>query len=259
MFENHPSLSYTADIIAVRLLPVGSKRKRALETVYNGVKIAHLEGLKVFIKMALKRVKGSGSDGTSKAVPFESEYTPLSVPKYNNIVVSVIIPVYNKPLYTFNCLKSIIEHTSDEIPYEVMVIDNASDSETKDMLLHFSNLKYIRNENNLGFVDACNSGALNSFGKYLLFLNNDTIVTNGWLNRMVETAEKDDSVGLVGSKLIYPNGDLQEAGGIIWNSKKYMGCNYGRHKSPDCYEFNYVKEVDYCSGACILVKRDLFV
>lgn len=258
MFEYHPNLSYFSDILVARLLPVGSKRKRGAETVCNAVRVARNEGLNVFIKTTLERLKGSEQDNNFKSVPLETLFTPLSLPKFDSVSVSIIIPVYNKPVYTFNCIKSIIGHTSDTISYEVIVVDNASDSETKEMLDNIANLKCIKNEHNLGFVEACNIGALNSSGKYLLFLNNDTIVTDNWLSSLVETAEKDNQVGLGGAKLVYPDGRLQEAGGIIWNNKKYMGCNYGKHRDADCYEFNYVKEVDYCSGACILVKRDLF-
>ena len=87
-----------------------------------------------------------------------------------------------------------------------------------------------------------------------MFLNNDTIVTKGWLKSMVDVAERDASVGIVGAKLIYPNGALQEAGGIVWNNAVYQASNYGRYDDPNKWEYNYVKEVDYCSGACMLVR-----
>ena len=68
--------------------------------------------------------------------------------------------------------------------------------------------------------------------------------------------EKDKSAGLVGSKLIYEDGRLQEAGGIIWNDAS--GINYGKFDDPDKPEYNYLKEVDYLSAACILIRKNLW-
>ena len=82
-----------------------------------------------------------------------------------------------------------------------------------------------------------------------MFLNNDTKVTEGWLSSLVNLIESDSTIGMVGSKLVYPDGRLQEAGGIIWSDGS--GWNYGRLDDPDKAEYNYVKDVDYISGAAI--------
>ena len=89
-----------------------------------------------------------------------------------------------------------------------------------------------------------------------MFLNNDTQVTPGWLSSLVNLIESDVSIGMVGSKLVYPDGRLQEAGGIIWSDGS--GWNYGRLDDPDKAEYNYVKDVDYISGAAILLSVDLW-
>jgi GT2 family glycosyltransferase/arylsulfatase A-like enzyme/glycosyltransferase involved in cell wall biosynthesis len=181
----------------------------------------------------------------------------LDFPHYEQPLVSIIIPVWNKWQYTFNCLNSILKNTND-VFFEVIVIDNGSSDETPLMLRKAKHLKVINKSTNIGFVDACNIGANVSNGKYILFLNNDTQVTEGWLKSMVELAEKDDSIGAVGAKLIYSDGKLQEAGGIVWNDRVNLAWNYGRYDNPTKWEYNYVKEVDYCSAACLLVRRDLF-
>lgn len=74
-----------------------------------------------------------------------------------------------------------------------------------------------RNETNQGFLRNCNQAAKAARGKYIMFLNNDTKVTEGWLSSLVNLIESDSTIGMVGSKLVYPDGRLQEAGGIIWS------------------------------------------
>jgi O-antigen biosynthesis protein len=171
-------------------------------------------------------------------------------------LVSIIIPVYNKVGYTLNCLKSIQEHVSKAVSIEVIVVDDGSSDETPDILDRILGLRYIKNPNNMGFINSCNNGASKAKGKYLCFLNNDTEVCPNWLETMVDTIEQDPEVGVVGSKLVYPNGILQEAGGIIWSDAG--GWNYGRMGNPDAPEFNYLREVDYCSGASLVVKKTNF-
>jgi len=96
----------------------------------------------------------------------------------------------------------------------------------------------------------------NAKGKYVILLNNDTIVNRGWMESLVEFAEKTPDCGAVGSKLIYPDGRLQEAGGIIFSDGN--GWNYGRGMDPSDPKFNFVREVDYISGASLMVRKDLW-
>lgn len=170
-------------------------------------------------------------------------------------VVSIVIPVYNKFSLTVKCLHSILDKVSRDITYEVIVVDNAS-SDASTYLAKIPGLQYVRNENNEGFVGGCNIGAAKAKGDYLVFLNNDALVLHGWLETLVSTITSTPNVGLVGSKIIYPDGRLQEAGGIIYQDGS--GDNYGRNDHPDRYQYNYVREVDYCSGASIIIKRSLF-
>jgi hypothetical protein len=90
----------------------------------------------------------------------------------------------------------------------------------------------------------------------VLFLNNDTVVTAGWLDALVCCIETAPDAGLVGAKLVYPDGRLQEAGGIVFDDAS--GWNYGRFEDPTDPRYSFRREVDYCSGAAILLRRDLF-
>jgi O-antigen biosynthesis protein len=170
--------------------------------------------------------------------------------------VSIIIPVYNQFDYTYQCLKSIKENTTD-ITYEIIIADDVSTDKTSKLSKFVENVKVIRNSNNLGFLKNCNNAAKTARGSYLLFLNNDTTVTLGWLKPLVELMEKDDTIGITGSKLIYPNGILQEAGGVIWSNGD--GWNYGRNDIANKPEYNYVKEVDYISGAAMMIRGSLWM
>ncbi len=179
---------------------------------------------------------------------------PLSFPIFESIEVSIIIPVYNKSDYTFRCLCSIFENSARA--YEVIVVDNASSDETPRMLEAMKGLRVIRNERNEGFVAACNRGADAARGNHYLFLNNDTEVGEGWLEAILAPLS-DEKAGIVGAKLIYPNGKLQEAGCIIWQDA--TGWQYGRLDDPERPQYNYRREVDYCSGACLLIRKELWL
>jgi GT2 family glycosyltransferase/glycosyltransferase involved in cell wall biosynthesis len=169
--------------------------------------------------------------------------------------VSIVVPVYNDAEVTRLCLQSVFEHTSD-IDCEVIVVDDGSEPDSANQLRELEGVRVVRNRSNLGFIKACDRGADKAAGEYLVFLNNDTLVHRGWLSSLLETFHYADSVGLVGAKLLYPDGRLQEAGGIVWRDG--TAWNYGRGDDPNRPQYCYVRDVDYCSGACIAVPRDLF-
>lgn len=169
---------------------------------------------------------------------------------------SIVIPVFNKVEFTFQCLRSLLREINfDET--EVIVVDNASTDETAKLLSHFAGLiTVIDNEENRGFVDACNQGASVARGRYLVFLNNDTVVLPGWLKHLRETVESDASIGAVGSMFLYEDGRVQEAGGGVWQNGGVF--HYGWGGSPDDRRYNFAREVDFCSGASLLIRRELF-
>lgn len=118
------------------------------------------------------------------------------------------------------------------------------------------NIIVLHNDKKYNFLVNCNRASKFARGKYLLFLNNDTKVNKEWLISLVNLIESDDKIGMVGSKLIYPNGILQEAGGIVFNDGECS--NYGKGYNADLPEYNYVKEVDYISGASIIIRKTVW-
>jgi O-antigen biosynthesis protein len=180
---------------------------------------------------------------------------PVDLAEPKLIKASVIVPVFNQVHFTAACLNSLVE-TRAGYPFELIVVDDASSDETRNYLAACRGIKVIRNTENQGFVGSCNSGAEYARGEVLVFLNNDTTLTEGWLSRLVDTFDADDQVGVVGARLIHPDGRLQEAGGIVFADGHCW--NYGGGSDPDRPEFNFVCEADYVSGACLAIRRELF-
>lgn len=184
-----------------------------------------------------------------------SSVQKLVVPECKQPLVSIVIPVYNQFDYTYNCVQSIIENSQD-VAYEIIIGDDVSTDKTKNIKRYIKNITVVRNEENQRFLLNCNHAAQYAKGKYILFLNNDTKVKEEWLSSLVTLIESDPKIGMVGSKLVYPDGRLQEAGGIVW--KDMGGWNYGNGQDPAMPEYNYVRECDYISGAAIMIKTDLW-
>jgi O-antigen biosynthesis protein len=170
--------------------------------------------------------------------------------------VSVIIPVFNKFSYTYNCIKSIYDNPP-ECPFEIILVDDFSTDETMLCSLVLSGaVKIVRNEKNLNFIRTCNRGAAEAKGRFLFFLNNDTLVKPGWLDELLRTFSANPNVGIAGSKLLFEDGSLQEAGGIIWRMGD--GWNWGRGRDPHEPAFCYLRDVDWVSGAALMIPKVLF-
>ena len=183
------------------------------------------------------------------------EIYPLSFPTTDSPHVSIIIPVYNNVLYTFSCLSAILE-ANDDVSYEVIVVDDQATDDTPTMLSQMKGIHVVTAPQNSGFIAACNLGRSAARAPILVFLNNDAQVRSGWLSAIVGTFRNMAKAGIVGAKLLYPSGQLQEAGGVIWADA--TGWNVGRLDDPSHPQWNYARQVDYTSGACLAIRTDLF-
>ncbi len=179
----------------------------------------------------------------------------IEFPEHTAPVASVIIPVHGQWTVTQDCLQS-LSRLHSSTPFEVVVVDDCSPDDTADELAAIPGLRHVRTGRNTGFVGACNLGAEHARGSVLVFLNNDTLVHHRWLDVLVETLDQDPTIGLVGSLLMYPDGLVQESGGIIFQDGS--GHNFGRRWWPENSAIRGTRDVDYCSGASIAVRRALF-
>jgi len=184
----------------------------------------------------------------------------------NTISASIIIPVYNKVEYTEQCIEKLYEDADPEIDVEIIVVDNNSQDGTeqylKQKISEHANVKYLKMVENLGFAKACNHGALVASGEYLIFLNNDTLPKPGWLKFALERLRSNPEIGIVGSKLLYPDGTIQHCGieffgGVnpdhtFWPLHRYL------REDAAIPQANISEEVTAVTGACLTIRKNLF-
>lgn len=171
-------------------------------------------------------------------------------------VVSIVIPVYNLWPLLQNCLKS-IAGASNGVPFEVIVGDDCSTDETSDLLKLNPWVQHVRMESNGRFIRNCNNAAKHARGKYIYFLNNDTVVLDHWLDQILATFQQRPEAGIVGSQVLFHNSEIQESGGIVWPDGECW--NFGRNfENEKVYQVNYSREVDYVSGCALAIERALW-
>jgi GT2 family glycosyltransferase/glycosyltransferase involved in cell wall biosynthesis len=170
--------------------------------------------------------------------------------------VSVIVPTYGQDLHTFTCLKALAGEAAS-VPLEVIVMDDCAPQPAAKALAAVTGVRFERNAENLGFLRNCNRGASLARGDYLLILNNDAIVGAGTIETLLDVFARFPRAGAAGAKLVYSDGRLQEAGAIVWRDGSAW--NDGRGDDPERPEYNYLRESDYCSAACLMVPKALFV
>ena len=181
--------------------------------------------------------------------------------RMSQLTTSIIIPTYNGWAYTESCLTTLRETLPGDFQGEIIVVDDASTDDTGVRLRQIASedprLTIVENSMNEGFLASTNRGASVASGEVLIFLNNDTILLPGWLSPLLQTFHEHADAGAVGGKLLYPDGRLQEAGGVVFSDGSAAKLGYG-DQDAEAPLYSYLREVDYCSGALLATKRDLF-
>lgn len=212
------------------------------------------EGKRAFCRRDLRvpLAAALGIPGTAESRPA----APPAAGTGGDPVVSIVIPAFNKWEYTFRCLLSIANHTRD-VPHETIVVDNASTDETRVALPLLKGVRVQRNAENLGFARASNQGAAMARGRYVLFLNNDTEALPGWLPPMVKILESEPDVGIVGAKLLFPDGTLQHAGvGVGYASPRPISPFHLQYREPASASQERL-DLPAVTAACMLIRREL--
>ena len=247
------------------LSPLARERYRSLRTWLawaetHGTPLPpDLPLLQRLLEQPLHRSEGSPPPaGPSEPGPDGSPVLrrPLRLPVAADPVVSIVIPVHNHYAVTRRCLAA-IAYAPTRIPFEIVVVDDGSADGTAEAIANEApEVRLIRHEEALGFNQACRSGAAAARGSFLVLLNNDTEPCAAWLEELLDPFKRWPDTGLVGAQLLYPDGTLQEAGGIVWGNGEPS--NYGRGGNPHDPRVAYTRQVDYVSGAALAIRRDLW-
>ena len=188
-------------------------------------------------------------------MPPATPFAPFALATSSTPRASIVIPVFGAFAHTLACLRAIAAHPPAGA-FEVIVVDDASPDDSLANLRAIDGIRVHARAANGGFIAACNDGAALARGDVLVFLNNDTVPQPGWLDALLDTFDAHPDAGLVGAKLLYPDGRLQEAGGVVFADGS--GWNYGRFDDPGDCRYAHLRDADYVSGAAIAIPRTLF-
>ncbi|HCP80254.1 MAG TPA: hypothetical protein DIT67_01195 [Octadecabacter sp.] len=212
---------------------------------------AHMENADPSVDMAQVAYAMSVLEGGHDNVKLK----PLTFTRPDTPKVTVVIPAHNKVEVTYLALCSLLV-AHNHASFEVIVIDDASSDETRQLEDIVNGITVLHNDTAQRFIRACNRGAAEAKGDFIALLNNDVEVTSGWLDELLDAFDRFENVGLAGAKLLYPNGALQDAGGIVWGTGNPW--NYGNSQNPEDPRFSYARQADYLSGAAMMVPADLW-
>lgn len=175
---------------------------------------------------------------------------------------SIIILNYNSKLYLKNCLDSLMKQTYPN--FEIIVVDNASTDDSLKIMKNYPKIKLIKNKSNLGFAGGNNVGIRSSKGKYVVFIDSDTLVDKNCISELIKVAEMDEKIGVVGCKVYYllagnqKSNILQYAGGKLHKFLNfYLFTTKIGNTKKDLGQYEKIKEVDFAHGCAFLIKKSM--
>lgn len=175
---------------------------------------------------------------------------------------SIVIPVFNKAEFTYNCLRALRATLHGAGEGEVIVVDNASSDRTPEVLGQFPWVRTIRNERNLGFAAANNQGVRSASGDAVVLLNNDTLGMPGWLAAMLSVL-REPGVGIVGARLLFGDRTIQHAGvvvnGMFFSRVSFMPWHFGAKLPANDPLVSARREVQIVTAACMATQRELYL
>jgi glycosyltransferase involved in cell wall biosynthesis/ubiquinone/menaquinone biosynthesis C-methylase UbiE len=223
-----------------------------------------LDTFKEVYKKTEDRVKGNNNiiQARNNSIKILEQEIYVENPENNEqeIDFSIIIPVHNNLNFTRQLLQGIAK-TRGLFGIEIIVVDNASTDGTDKYILSLGrNVYLIRNEKNETYAHANNQGAAIANGKFLIFLNNDTMPFPGWLEAMATEFEDNDNTGVQGVKLLYENGTIQHAGMIFGSRPGRQEEPYHAYLTadPSMPFVNKRRKVQFVTGACLAIRKEIF-
>ncbi|MGJ7033664.1 glycosyltransferase [Niabella hirudinis] len=213
--------------------------------------IHYRHGIKGFVAQLLGFHNFKRADVPEK-LPF---YQSLVFPRYDSPIVTIVIVAHNQWKFTYACLKSILENTGN-VAYSIIVVDDGSSDETVSGLQQCKNITLIRNDRRIGSLCSRNRAAAAIVSDYICFLGNNVVVQHRWLHQMIDVFATHANTGVVGGKLIYPYGLLEQAGGLVNIEGERR--NFGRLMDARAYKYSYLRETDYVNSTCLLVEAKDF-
>ncbi|MET0756169.1 MAG: glycosyltransferase [Pseudoxanthomonas sp.] len=242
--------------MSISLAEVRFQWQRALGLIRRGVGSLRVRGWQATWQRVQRQLhRATPAQRARLYFPAEAPFAAFAVPRSDRPRASIVVPVYNQAAHTLACLRALAEHPP-VAACEILVVDDGSSDQTQAWMAQVQGLRFHRRAQNGGFIAACNDGASLARGEFLVFLNNDTVPQPGWLDALLDTFATHADAGLVGAQLLYPDGRLQEAGGVVFADGSAW--NYGRFESADDPRYASLRDADYLSGAAIAIPRALF-
>lgn len=177
----------------------------------------------------------------------------VSFPASDAPRASLLILAWRNARLLARCLRSLAGSTADSMAYEVVILLNGASAEVDDYVSRqVRGATVLRSEVNLGFAAGCNRARASARGEFLVLLNDDVEVEAGWLEALVETAAAHPAAAAVGSRVLFPDGTLQEAGCVVWDDGSTAPV--GRGVAAEARAYEHLRQVDYCSACALLVR-----
>ena len=173
-------------------------------------------------------------------------------------IISIVIPVVNNLKYNRECVESLFLHSANDINHEIIIIDNNSNDGSREYFESLGDsIRLITNEEVRSFARSCNQGAKEARGRYLLFLNNDTYVTHGWLAPLLDCFKKHTRIGLVANKQLFPSSGLTSHVGGGFTPQGLPEHLY-LFFDPNLPFLNEAREMQWVTACCIMIPRSLY-
>lgn len=174
------------------------------------------------------------------------------------LTTSIIVPFSQEGVYARACLEALLRAVRPDSVAEVIVVaDGQGAPALGHWFEHDDRLTLLRDEQTVGFSESCNQGAAAATGDIVLFLRPGTLPLGDWLPALLRTFHDHPDAGVVGSRILYANGSLEEAGGVVFSDGSRL--RFGQHdQACNAPGYRYVREIDFCSTVALASRRALF-